>query len=295
MHGADRFTVKIENIGGITHEKRTLPVGVTPLVGANATKRSSFINGVMAGLGSDSDTITVNTAADKGEGRVDLTVNGETFTRTVRATTDGSGRVLNGAPVVDDPAAAEKLDLYAFLHCDNEVRNVIESNGDVYDVLMRPVDTNWIEDRISDIKGRKAEIENALASIEDAKDEFVNVENTIDKTEAEKDELVEQRDELEDEISELEAELEAARESDKKSDAEQRLETLEDEIDELENKKRGIKKKINAREESKAEIELKLTELMGPATKTKSINEIDDKLDVIDSKIQDVNDSVDRL
>lgn len=295
MRYADQFTVKIENIGGITHEKRTLPVGVTPLVGANATKRSSFLAGIMAGLGSTSDAITVNTAAD--EGRVDLTVNSDTFTRTVRSTGGPGGRVFNGAPVVEDPDAAEKLDLYAFLHGENEVRDVIESDGDVYDVLMRPVDTDAIEDRIAEIKARKREINDELDAIEQAKDDLVHVANEVDAKAAQKDQLLEERDEVEAEISELEAELETVRGTDEKTDAEERLETLEDTIDELEEDQSRVTGQIDGWKETKAEAEDELAELDSTAGE-KDIDEITDELreverDVegVDASIQDVEDA----
>lgn len=293
LHDADRFTVEIKNIGGISYETRELAAGVTPLVGANATKRSSFINGVMAALGSHSDTITVNTAADE-DGHVELTVDGETFTRIAHLDRGGGGSVLSGAPVVDDADAAMKADLYAFLHGDNEVRNVIESNGDVYDVLMRPVDTDAIERRITEIKQRKAEIDDELAKVENAKDKSVDVANEMDDTEVKKDELAEQYDELKAEISSLEAELEAAREQDEKSDAEQRLETLEDTIDELESKQGRIMGRIDGWEESKAEAEAELAEVTGD-TSAKSISEITNKLDVITDEAQEVDASVEEL
>lgn len=84
-------TVYAENIGGITETEIDVPSGVTVLAGRNATNRTSFLQSIMAGLGSDDVTLK----GDADEGRVELTIDGETYERTLRRS---NGSIVFAAP-----------------------------------------------------------------------------------------------------------------------------------------------------------------------------------------------------
>lgn len=163
--------IQITDIGGIRSELREIPPGVTTLVGENTSNRSSFLAALMAVLGSTNrDVITPNSNVETGH--VEATTGEETYTRTVKSTSlsdGGKSIVFEGEPVVTDRNDAELLDLYAFLHRENKVRRVIEQNGDIYDVLMRPVDTNAIETNIKNLTKEITELEKELTEIENAK------------------------------------------------------------------------------------------------------------------------------
>lgn len=244
LQSGGKMQVFIENIGGITNEERTITPGITPLVGENATNRTSFLTAVMAGLGSKrDDLISVNTETESEEGTVKLRAAGETFTRTV--STDTTGRtVMTGTPLVESSDTAELLDLYAFLHGNNEVRNTVESNGDLYNVLMRPVDTSKIERERNRKKNKKEELEKELHEIQQNKKEVSGVEHEIERKRERESELQEERDDIQTRIQSLERDIESVRKQEQSEPNE--------EIEELEEKRQEIKTTIEELEEEKS-------------------------------------------
>src|SRR6056297_1408031 len=69
--------VHAENIGGIRDTTVEFLPGITILVGRNATNRTSFLQAVMAALGSENVAIK----GDADEAFVELTLGDETYTR----------------------------------------------------------------------------------------------------------------------------------------------------------------------------------------------------------------------
>lgn len=244
LQSGEEMQVSIENIGGIAHADRTLTPGITPLVGENATNRTSFLTALMAGLGSErDDLVSVNTETERDEGTIELHVDDNTFTRVV--STDETGRtVMTGNPLVKESDTAELLDLYAFLHGENEVRETVESSGDLYDVLMRPVDTDKIEREKSNRKKRREDLEQQLAEIEEAEDEILGVERKIERKQEQRETLCKERDEIQDRIQSLEDDLSSVRKQERSETSEQ--------LEDLEESRRKIKASIADLEDDKA-------------------------------------------
>jgi predicted nucleic acid-binding Zn-ribbon protein len=249
--------ISIRDIGGIRQESRTLPPGVTTLVGENASNRSSFLAGLMAVLGStNGEVITPNSNVETGH--VEATIDRETYTRTVTSTErpDSEESVsFAGEPLVTDADDAALLDLYAFLNGENEVRRVIEQNGDIYDVLMRPVDTEAIE---AEIEALTEEIE----SLEDELDEVETAKRNKEQLEAKHSGKKDRIEELDSEIQELEAtcsELEDAMPSENEDESTEQATELEQKLTELESKKtnteRQLRRKERRLEAAKEELE----------------------------------------
>ncbi|MGN8215794.1 ATP-binding protein [Halococcus salifodinae] len=71
--------LSVENVGGIDTTEIALSLGVTSLTGRNATNRTSLLQALMATLGSEH--VSLKGDADRGE--VELTLDGETYTRTL--------------------------------------------------------------------------------------------------------------------------------------------------------------------------------------------------------------------
>jgi len=70
-------TVTVENVGGIAETSITLTPGITVLAGRNATNRTSLLQAILAALGSDNASLK----RDADEGRVELIIDDETYTR----------------------------------------------------------------------------------------------------------------------------------------------------------------------------------------------------------------------
>ena len=180
--------VDVENVGGISESTVSFQPGVTVLAGRNATNRTSFLQALMAALGSEH----VSLKGDAEEGRVELSIGGETYRRTLERA--GTGVHTGGDPYLED---AELADLFAFLVESNEARRAVARGDDLRELIMRPVDTASINDEIDRLEREKRDLDEELEGLEELEDRLPALE--------------ERRTAIESRIEETEAELEAAR------------------------------------------------------------------------------------
>jgi DNA repair exonuclease SbcCD ATPase subunit len=173
--------VRARNIGGIDEAEVALSPGVSVLAGRNATNRTSFLQSIMAGLGSDRPSLK----GDADEGEVELRIDDETYTRTV--TRNGETVSFGGDPYLEDATVADQ---FAFLLEDTEIRRAVERGDDLREIIMQPVDTERIEAEISQLQAEKRDLEDRI-------DELERLEADLPDLEAEK--------------ADIEADLEAAR------------------------------------------------------------------------------------
>ncbi|WP_136591725.1 archaea-specific SMC-related protein [Salinigranum halophilum] len=215
--------VHVENVGGISDADVTLRPGVTVLAGRNATNRTSFLQALMSALGSEH----VSLKGDADEGRVDLSVGGETFTRTLERA--GSSVRTGGTPYLDKP---ELADLFAFLLESNEARRAVARGDDLRELIMRPVDTAAINAEIDRLKEEKRSIDDELDELDSLSDRLPELET--------------RRTQLTDRIEETEAELEAAREE---------LETADASVQRSREEKDSLDNKLDALGDARDELE----------------------------------------
>lgn len=174
----------VENIGGIDRTEGTFEPGVTILAGRNATNRTSLLQALMAALGSDD----VSLKADADEGRVELELGGETYSR--RLTRENGTVTLAGDPYLEDATLA---DLFAFLLESNEARRAVTTGADLREILLRPVDTDAIQAEIDRLLDQRRQVSDELDELDDLKGRLPALE--------------EQRTQLQDQIAETEAAL----------------------------------------------------------------------------------------
>lgn len=185
-------TVDVRNIGGIDEASVTLPPGVSILTGRNATNRTSFLQALMAGLGSRQSSLK----GDADEGSVTLEIGDETHTRTL--TRQNGSVVFGGDPYLDDPTLA---DLFAFLLENNEARRAVARGDDLREIIMRPIDTDQIEAEIESCKRERAALEDRIEEIDELEQELPELEA---KRREKREELEEARADLEEREAELE-------------------------------------------------------------------------------------------
>ncbi|TKX46463.1 chromosome segregation protein SMC [Halorubrum sp. SD690R] len=181
--------VDVHNIGGIDEASVTLSDGVSVLTGRNATNRTSFLQALMAGLGSRQSSLK----GDAEEGEVTLELGDETYTRTLRRRGDSVS--YGGDPYLDDP---ELADLFAFLLEDNEARRAVARGDDLREIIMRPIDTDAIDAEIRECKRERDDLESEIEQLD-------SLERDLPDLEADRREKV-------GELEEAEAELESVRE-----------------------------------------------------------------------------------
>ena len=191
---ADRTVVSVRNVGGIDEAEVTLEPGVTVLAGRNATNRSSLLQAIMAAAGGSE----VSLKSDAEEGAVELAVAGERYTRRLRR--NGDGVAFDGDPYLDSPELAE---LFAFLHEFNEARRTVRRDGDLRELILRPVDTEAIRDRVADRQAERRSVETELGRLDGTSEALTEARSELAELEAT---LEERRDRL----AELRADIEAA-------------------------------------------------------------------------------------
>ncbi|WP_124179216.1 archaea-specific SMC-related protein [Natrarchaeobius halalkaliphilus] len=266
------ITVRVENIGGIDSVERTIQPGLTVLTGRNATNRTSFMQSLMAALGSKSDQISLKSNASKGSVVVD-TDEGEVYTRTLQRS--NGTVVMDGEPYTDEP---ELLDLYAFLLRENPVRQAVERQEDLHDILMRPLDTDEIEREIERRTRERERIDRELSDISEKKEALPSLEQRHHNLESELESLRESERELEEERDDLEEEQPAEHVT-------QRSDELDEKLHELETERAQIDKQIQRK---KAKIEGERSEIESTTVPAVDWDDLEEKHDRLQIQLEEL-------
>lgn len=241
---------EVEGIGGIDRSSVELAPGVTVLTGRNATNRTSFLQAVMAVMGSRD----VSVKGDVEEATVRMELDGDTWERTFRR--DGTDVIAEGEAYLEDPEVTQQ---FAFLLADNTARQAVTGNHDLHDVIMRPIDTEEIEAEIEQLVAEQSEIDDQLGELEDLKGELPGLEEEKQRLTSEIESTREELRELEAEIDESESDVEETREE--KAELEEKLSELRNVRNELEEVRYDIdtqKESLNSLENQRSELQREL-------------------------------------
>ncbi|WP_336338611.1 archaea-specific SMC-related protein [Haloarcula brevis] len=231
-------TVAVEKIGGIDETTVEIPPGVTVLRGRNATNRTSLLQALMAAHGSEWASVK----GDADQGQVELSLGGETYTRTMTRTAEGvSG---SGLGLLADPTVA---DLFSFLLEDNEARRAVERGADLRELIMRPVDVAAIHRQIRAAERRKREIDEELDHIASLKRELPDLEQKQADLREEISETRKDLQRVEDRIDERDVDFQATESRDD-------LETALDELQATRSELKRVRDDIQSEQESIAAL-----------------------------------------
>jgi chromosome segregation ATPase len=236
----------VTNIGGIDETAVDIPPGVTVLTGKNATNRTSFLQSIMAAMGSTQATLK----GDADEGSVALTYGDEVYERTL--TRAGDAVQFDGEGYLDDPEVA---DLFAFLLETNEARRSVARGDDLREIIMRPVDIDAIRSEVEQLESEKGDINDELATIESRQRDLPDLEQR-------RTELREQIEDKREELAEREEEIDNSSRDIEESRQEQDI--LEEKLDELRSTRsdlESVRRDIEAQEESISSLKRERSEL----------------------------------
>ncbi|WP_367176359.1 archaea-specific SMC-related protein [Haloarcula rubripromontorii] len=236
----------VTNIGGIDETAVDIPPGVTVLTGKNATNRTSFLQSIMAAMGSTQATLK----GDADEGRVALTYGDEVYERTL--TRAGDAVQFDGEGYLDDPAVA---DLFAFLLETNEARRSVARGDDLREIIMRPVDIDAIRSEVEQLEAEKGEINDELATVESRQRDLPDLEQR-------RTELREQIEEKREKLAEREEEIDNSSRDIEESRQEQ--DVLEEKLDELRSTRsdlESVRRDIEAQQESISSLKRERSDL----------------------------------
>lgn len=267
--GSPAVEVAVENVGGIDETTVTLGQGVTVLAGRNATNRTSLLRAVKAALGGETTALK----GDADAGQVELTIDGETYTRTLKR--EGGNVTTGGAPYFDEP---EPASLFAFLLEDNPARRAVETGADLREVLLGPVDTEQIEAEIERHLARKRDLSTRLEELEQLRDERTDLA-------AERSQLDETIEETRASLAEVREAIEAADASVEESKAEQaELESTLDDLGETRNHLEEVRYSLETERESLSSLREEHESLQADVTALDDPDE--DAIADIDSRIE---------
>ncbi|WP_226007018.1 archaea-specific SMC-related protein [Natrinema salinisoli] len=240
------ITVRAENIGGIDSTEVLLEPGVNVLTGRNATNRTSFLQTIMAALGSRRSSLK----GDADTGSVELTFDDERYTRSLERR---NGEVVfDGDPYLENP---ELADLFAFLLESNEARRAVRAGDDLRELIMRPIDTDEIEAEISRLEAEKRELDDRLEELARLDTELPDLEEDRVALEDEIETKTERIEALETELEEFDLDVEASRA--RKDEIESAFADLQEARTELE----SIEYDLETERESYSELEGERDEL----------------------------------
>ncbi|MFC6954232.1 archaea-specific SMC-related protein [Halorubellus litoreus] len=238
--------VSASNVGGIDETTVDLPPGVTVLSGKNATNRTSFLQSIMAAMGSHRATLK----GDADAGSVELEFDGVTATRTLERA-DGTV-TYSGDPYLDDPTVA---DLFAFLLESSEARQAVARGDDLLDIIMRPVDVDELTREIERLEAEKADINDELADLDSRKRELPELE-------ARREDLREEIGDVEDALEAKEAEIDASnRDLEESREDQQRLQEKLEALSETRGELESIRRDIDTKTESVSSLKRQRREL----------------------------------
>jgi DNA repair exonuclease SbcCD ATPase subunit len=275
----------VEHIGGIDKTSVVFEPGVTVLAGRNATNRTSLLQAIMAAVGSDN----VSVKADAEEAHVKMTLDGDTYTRTLERR---NGAVAtSGEPYLEDSTVA---DLFAFLLESNEARRAVVTDGDLREIIMRPVDTDEIQAEINRLVKERRQVDDELEELDDLKNRLPSLEEDRTRLESQIEEKKAELEEVESEIEAADADVEQSREE--QEELEEKLEELRAKRSDLEDVRYELETEQDSLESlqgEKREVEADYEEL--PETPAGDLEELESRIDRLRSQKQELESEVNEL
>ena len=260
--------VSVRNIGGIDDATVDLTSDVNVLAGRNATNRTSFLQAIMAALGSND----IAMKGDADEAEVTLEIGDTTYRRYLERR---NGTVsFSGDPYLDDPELAE---LFAFLLESNEARRAVMTGENLRDLIMRPVDLDEIKSDITRLESEKDDVDEEIETIEQRKQELTNLESRHTQLQEEIEETRSELSEKEAEIDEADADVETKREE--QEELEEKLDALRAARNDLEDVRYNIdteRESIQSLKQDRATIQEELEAL--PETPQDEIERLESEI-----------------
>lgn len=241
----EQATLSVTNLGGIETTTVEFTSGVTLLTGRNATNRTSLLRALNGVLGGTATTLK----SDADHGQVTLRLGDDEFTRTY--TRSGSGSTSDGTPYTD---AESLVNCFVTLLEDNPARQAVKRGDDLHDVIMRPVDTEAIEQRIHDLRQEKEDLEAERDRVQQRRETLPKLEERRHTLQEEIATIDEKLANLRDEVADVDADAEAAEEADTLVDTldarRQELRETEDDIEVVESEAEALRDEL---EETRAD------------------------------------------
>lgn len=210
------WEINIQNIGGIRNGETSLKPGINTIQADNWQGKSSFITTIQTVMGTTGMDGTDHPLTEGvSDGQVTLETENESYITTLSR--EGRTITASGDTYLTETEDRECARLFAFLGEDNPVRAAVRNDGDLADLLGRPLDLENIDEQISGLQEERRQVETSLDQARRAAEQLSSVQEDITRLGQELEGLREQYDEIQaetddrDEQSDLRDELSAKR------------------------------------------------------------------------------------
>ncbi|WP_049914637.1 archaea-specific SMC-related protein [Haloterrigena salina] len=275
----EELHITAQNVGGITDGELTLSPGVTLLSGENASNKSSFLRGLAAVLGGPTPPIK----SDADRGRVTLrTDENEYFLELSNE---------NGDPIVTDAERfsdrTDLCELFVALGETNPIRQRLLTDGDLYELLMRPVDTAEIEAEIERLKERKDRLDERLVELDRSEDRLPTLRTRATT--------------LREDREEIETALREKREAIDERDAETDGDDVLDDLKEKRSERESVRDRIETQREAIRSLEDELEAVReqrdepGTAESSRDVDAIESEIEGLHHQKQQLTSTINAL
>ena len=267
----------MRNIGGITEAELTVSDGVTLLSGRNASNKSSMLRALAGVLGGPQPPLK-NDAED---GMIRLTVDDTEYE--IRLERRNGRAVVTHSDVYT--SADVPCELFVSLTETNPIRQAILAGTDLYDLLMRPVDTTEIRAEIARLRDRKDALDDRLSNLD-------AMENRLP-------ELRSRRERLRTKTTEMEAELQSKREEVESREAE--TDDVADEVTDKREERNEVRARLRTQKDAIESLESELDDITTKLSERElaldgnSIEELSTELDRLHKQKQDLTSTINAL
>lgn len=277
---ASSIDVTVENVGGIDHADVSVSPGVTVFRGRNATNRTSFLSAVDSALGGSSGSLK----SDADEGSVVLQVGDVRYTRTFRREADDVR--IGGNPYTTEQAL---VDSFVSLLEDNPARRAVERGEDLREIIMRPIDTDEIEEQIETCQAEKNQLEDRIEHVSEQKDRLPTLEERRQSLEEQQESIETDIETLRSAIDEYEADHSTAAAAD----------SIVEDLDEARQEHKRIQNDIEVTEAEIESLEAELDEFDDGGTGTEyteeDLDDVKEELAVARERRRQIDESINAL
>lgn len=278
---SERPTISVHNIGGIDSCNITFDPGVTVLTGQNATNRTSLLTAIASALGGSAGSLK----GDADEGEVTLKLGEEEYTR--RFIRMNGETVVEGEPYTENEIL---VDYFVCLTESNPARQAVERGDDLREIIMRPVDTEAIQDRIDTLQKERSQLQDQLSTIDRRRDRLPELEERRADLGNQRMELAERLEDLRQEIESYDADRD---EADAAEAAVQDHQEVQAEREEAERELETQRASLNALREDYQEVQAELEEL--PTNAGDELSALEAELEQLHERKQSLSDTINRL
>jgi len=237
------WDVEFEHVGGILRGSARIEPGLNVIRASNWQGKSSFLQSLETALG-------VSRPLTEGKESGYVRYDAPDCAGAVRLADAGDLVELSGEPYLHDQYDLARVELFACLGEDNEIRQAVRTGATLTDLMLRPLDFENIEERIRDRRHEREQIDAEIARANQAQKRRPT--------------LAERVEELQSEVSDLRAErdrIRAERSSGNRATTQTELTDAESELARVENQIERRRESVERAEAELAETESQLEDL----------------------------------